>query len=87
MFLHLGADTAIPLRNVIAIFDLKISSSNATEQYLKKIKSLNKVIDISDNSAKSFIITDQIVYLSAISSQTLKKRAGHLSVGDEEYGG
>lgn len=87
MFLHLGADTAIPLRNVIAIFDLKISSSTATEQYLKKIRSMNKVIDISDNSAKSFIITDQIVYLSAISSQTLKKRAGHLPVGDEEYGG
>lgn len=87
MFLHLGADTVIPLRNVIAIFDLKIAGSAITEKYIKKMKSLNKTIDISDNNAKSFIITDQNVYLSAISSQTLKKRAGHITVGDEEYGG
>lgn len=87
MFLHLGADTVIPLRNVIAIFDLKISSSAATEQYIKKVKSVNKVIDLADGKAKSFIISDQKLYLSAISSQTLKKRAGHIPAGDEEYGG
>lgn len=84
MFLHLGADTVIPLRNVIAILDLKITGSAITEQYIKNVKSMNKVIDISDNSAKSFVVTDQNIYLSAISSQTLKKRADYLPVGDEE---
>ncbi|WP_425059457.1 hypothetical protein SCACP_00060 [Sporomusa carbonis] len=84
MFLHLGANTVIPLRNVIAIFDLKIAASAVTDQYIKNVKSSNKLIDISENSAKSFIITDQNVYMSAISSQTLKKRAGHIPVGDEE---
>lgn len=84
MFLHLGADTVIPLRSVIAIFDLKITGSAATDQYIKNSKMNNRVIDISDNNAKSFIISDQAIYLSAISSQTLKKRAGHIPVGDEE---
>lgn len=87
MFLHLGANTAIPLRNVIAIFDIKISGSAATEQYIKKVKSVNKVVDISDGAVKSFIITDQKIYMSAISSHTLKKRAGQIPAGDEEYGG
>ncbi len=84
MFLHLGADTVIPLRSVIAILDLKITGSAITDQFMKNVKSMNKVIDISDNSAKSFIVTDQNIYLSAISSQTLKKRAGYIPVGEEE---
>lgn len=84
MFLHLGADTVVPLRNVIAIFDLKITGSAATDQYIKNNKTNNRVIDISDNNAKSFIISDQAIFLSAISSQTLKKRAGHIPVGEEE---
>lgn len=84
MFLHLGADTVIPLRSVIAILDLKITGSAITDQFMKNVKSMNKVIDISDNSAKSFIVTDQNIYLSAISSQTLKKRAGYIPAGEEE---
>jgi len=84
MFLHLGADTVIPLRNVIAILDMKITSSAITSQYMNNIKAGKKIIDISDNSAKSFVITDENIYFSAISSQTLKKRAGYIPVGDEE---
>lgn len=83
MFLHIGADTVIPLRSVIAILDFKITGSAVTDQYMKKSKSTNKVIDISDNNAKSFVITDQNIYLSAISSQTLKKRAGYIPVDEE----
>ena len=82
MFLHIGADTVIPLRSVIAILDFKITGSAVTGQYMKNSKSTNKVIDISDNNAKSFVITDHNIYLSAISSQTLKKRAGYIPVDE-----
>ncbi|BBB90564.1 MAG TPA: DUF370 domain-containing protein [Methylomusa anaerophila] len=82
MFLHLGADTVIRLSTVIAILDLKISGSGASSQYLKNMSNSNKVIDISENNAKSFILTDKTVYLSAISSQTLKKRAGHIPIDE-----
>lgn len=84
MFLHLGADTVIPLRSVIAILDLKITNSAITNQYIHSLKAKNKIIDISDNSAKSFVVTDEHIYYSAISSHTLKKRAGYIPVGDEE---
>jgi hypothetical protein len=84
MFLHLGADTVIPLGSIIAIFDMRVTNSAITSQYIDNIKTKNKIIDISDNSAKSFIITDENIYFSAISSHTLKKRAGYIPVGDEE---
>jgi len=84
MFLHLGADTVIPLRSVIAILDLKITNSAITNQYINNIKTKKNFIDISENSAKSFIITDENIYFSAISSHTLKKRAGYIPVADEE---
>ncbi|CUH95761.1 hypothetical protein P22_1841 [Propionispora sp. 2/2-37] len=84
MFLHLGADTVIPLKNVIAINDLRSGKSNVNNEFLKTMKDEQMIIDISDNNPKSFVLTDKVVYLSAISSLTLKKRAGHIPEEDEE---
>ena len=86
MYLHLGADTVIPLEKVIAILDLKLTGSQSTYKFISKMKEIKKVIDISDNNAKSFIVTDDLIYLSTISALTLKKRAGRIPETDiEEY--
>ena len=74
MFLHLGADMVIPLSDVIAITDLKAGKSNINKEFLHRMKDEKKIIDISEQNPKSFIITRKIVYLSAISSLTLHKR-------------
>ena len=42
------------------------------------MKDTNSIIDISGNQPKSFIVTKYKVYLSAISSMTLRKRADNL---------
>lgn len=75
MFLHLGADMVVPLRDVIAITDFKSGKSSINKEFLEKMYDEKKIIDISDDNANSFIITSKIVYLSAISSLTLHKRA------------
>lgn len=75
MFLHLGSDRVIPLKNIIAITDMKIVKSGINQNFIKLKTSQNLVENISEGSAKSFIITDKKVYLSAISTITLKKRA------------
>jgi len=82
MFLHLGVDTTVPLKNVIGIFDLKITKSKSTDDYLDNIRKNKKkdMTDISDHEAKSFIITDKAIYFSTISSTTLKKRAASLPI-------
>ena len=75
MFLHLGADVVVPLRDVIAITDLKSGKSGINKEFLNKMQDDKKIVDISENNGKSFIITNKKIYLSAISSLTLKKRA------------
>lgn len=84
MFLHLGADTVIPLKNIIAIHDLKSSKSHINNEFIKNMRNDKKVVDISENNAKSFVITDKKIYLSAISSMTLKKRAGNIPEDEEK---
>ncbi|SFL83690.1 extracellular matrix regulator RemB [Pelosinus propionicus] len=75
MFLHLGADMVVPLRDVISITDLKSTRSGINKEFINKMRDEKKVFDVSENDPKSFIITTNKVYLSAISSLTLKKRA------------
>lgn len=84
MYLHLGSDTVVPLRDVIAITDLKNVRSGINEEFLKTMREENMIVDVSEGSAKSFVITDKVVYMSAISSVTLKKRAGNIPELDEE---
>jgi hypothetical protein len=81
MFLHIGGGTAIPLRNVIAIFDLETTTiSKDTKDFLKIAEEEGFIETISDDIPKSFIITEidkkSKIYLSGISSTTLQKRAG-----------
>ena len=82
MFLHLGADMVVPLSDVIAITDLTSGKSGINQEFLNKMQDKKKIIDISEENAKSFIITSKIVYLSAISSLTLKKRANNFIVSN-----
>lgn len=84
MFLHLGADMVVPLRDVIAIHDMKTGKSKINNEFIRMMKNSKKVVDISDNAPKSFVLTTNRVYLSAISSVTLKKRASSLSELENE---
>jgi chromosome segregation and condensation protein ScpB len=84
MFLHLGADTVIPLRDVIAITDIKAARSGINDDFLRVMREENLIDDISDGNAKSFVVTDKLVFLSAISAATLKKRANFLAEDDED---
>lgn len=84
MFLHLGADTVIPLKNIITITDMKAVRSGINDEFLRVMKDESMIIDVSEGNAKSFVVTDKNVYLSAISSTTLKKRATFLNDSEED---
>ena len=83
MYLHLGQNVVVPEDSVIGIFDLDNSSwSHITRNYLSEAEKRNKLISISDDIPKSFILcggkthnSESTVYLSQLSSQTLLKRA------------
>lgn len=83
MFLHIGGDVVIPMRNVIAILDIETTTlSKDTKEFLKIAEEEGFIKAISDDLPKTFIITEtdkkSKIYLSPISSVTLQKRAGYI---------
>jgi len=71
MFMHLGGDVVISLKDIISIMDIESSStSSITKEFLKTAED------------EGFILTEKnkktIIYLSPISSVTLFKRAGFI---------
>lgn len=79
MYLHLGEKTVIRTNDIIGIFDLDTSTiSKNTRDFLSRAEKEKKVINVSFELPKSFILCrekeDYRVYISQISSQTLLKR-------------
>lgn len=92
MFLHLGRNVVVHLKDVIAIIDVDSNeNSKDTMQFIRTAEEEGFVEKISDKESKSIIITEKIeknrnrnkvrksiVYFSPISSTTLSKRAGFM---------
>ena len=84
MYLHIGQNTVVPEDTIIGIFDLDNSSwSHITRKYLNEAEKRNKLITVSEDVPKSFVLcagktknAESIIYLSQLSSQTLLKRSG-----------
>lgn len=83
MFLHLGSDTVVALKDIITINDYKVFRSIINREFINRMKKKDFIVDISDNEPKSFVVTKDKVYLSAISSLTLKKRADNIFYNEE----
>ena len=75
MFLHLGSDAMVPIAEVIAILDIRNKKSAAYRQYLADKKGNRSIVDLAEGDPSSYVLTNKTVYLSNISSLTLKKRA------------
>ena len=79
MFLHLGGDTVILTKELIAIINLEnpvIAAS--TKEFIKVAEEEGFITDLAEKDAKSCIITNRDVYMSPISSVTLKNRASYV---------
>lgn len=76
MYLHLGVDYMVKNSEIIAIFNLNHPQSLVYDDFVKKYGSRYKVVDASGGEGYySCVLTDDTMYLSSISSVTLKKRA------------
>lgn len=79
MYLHLGENTVVRTDSIIGIFDMDTSTiSKWTKEYLSNATKNKRVINVSMELPKSFVVcnenNDIKVYVSQISSQTLMKR-------------
>ncbi len=80
MYLHLGQDIVVRDGDVIGIFDLeKTSVAKRTREFLSSATRKSQVITVSYEMPKSFVVASHEkqakVYISQISTATLKKRA------------
>lgn len=80
MYLHLGQSTVITTDKIVGIFDLDSTTvSKKTRDYLSLAEKKGKVIYVSNELPKSFIVcNDGSVYISQISASTLLKRSEDL---------
>lgn len=80
MYLHLGQDTVIKTDEILGIFDLDNTSvSKWTREYLNLSEREKRVVYVSFDLPKSFILTkDKKVYISPLSPSTLIKRIEQL---------
>jgi len=79
MLIHLGGDVAIPGKCIIMILNSNTEKSSIVKDYLAVVKEENFVQDLTEEgSGRTFIITDRGVFISPVSSATLKKRSDNI---------
>ncbi len=83
MFLHLGGNTTVAIKDIIAIIDISSKNPKITQEFLKTVEEEGFIEKTSDDDPKSVIITEinkkSKVFLSSISSSTLYKRTGFIN--------
>ncbi|MBQ7036839.1 MAG: DUF370 domain-containing protein [Clostridia bacterium] len=75
MYIHIGGTHAVRMRDIIGIMDIEnTSTSKVTRDFLRKKEKEGKVITTSYDLPKSFVVTEEYVYITPVTSQTLEKR-------------
>ena len=80
MYLHLGQSVMVPKKDVVAVLDLDhTSQSYLTREFLSAAEKAGRVVNVSDDLPKSFVVCqsgDKVtVYLSQLNSATLRGRS------------
>ena len=76
MFLHIGGDTSILSQDLIFILDLaSAGAGDATKELLEISQREGLVTNLCPEEPKSIVITSEQIYLSGISSLTLRGRS------------
>lgn len=79
MYLHLGQNIVVKSAEILGIFDLDNTTvSKHTREFLAKAQQEGRVVTVSYELPKSFIVCasgqQEVVYLSQLSAATLYKR-------------
>lgn len=75
MYLHLGDSVVVPYRAVLGVFDLDNATySKRTRDFLERAEADGKLTSLGQRLPASLVVTEEAVYLSPISSQTLNRR-------------
>ncbi len=81
MYLHIGNDITVDMRDVIGIFDVDNTTvSRLGKRFLPSAQKKGQIIYATEDLPKSFIITENkgntYIYISSMSTQVLMRRSG-----------
>ncbi len=75
MFLFLGGECTVKCSDVIGIFDIEeCSVSRTTADFLNSCQKKKKIVYVSQDMPKSFIVCTNKTYISNVSNSTINKR-------------
>ncbi len=76
MYLYLGGDIILKSDKIIGIFDMDTSTVNkATRDYLSKAEKEKRTVYVNYELPKSFIVTEDKIYVCPLNTATLLKRS------------
>lgn len=80
MYLHLGQDIVVRSDRVVGVFDMDNSTvSKHTRSFLAKAQKEQRVVNVSMELPKSFVVCEEngqeTIYISQMSPATLLRRA------------
>lgn len=79
MYLHAGNNKVIKKKDIIGIFDLDTSTiSGITRKYLHEADKEGIVETVQEELPKSFILTNDKIYMTQLSTATLHGRLDEL---------
>lgn len=74
-YFHLGSDVTVHNNDVIGIFDIeRVTVNKDVNEFLKVSQKSGKIYYVSLDLPKSFVVTGSKVYVTNVSTLTLKKR-------------
>lgn len=73
MLLHIGGNTVVRTKNVVALLEKEIAGAN--RPFFKNRDLDRPLVHISDEETKTYVVTPEKIYCSPISSFTLKRRS------------
>lgn len=80
MFVHLGMEKMVSIRDIVGIFDLENTTVyKPTRQFLERAERDGRVINVCSDIPKTFVLTrekgEERVYISGITTAQLYKKA------------
>jgi len=74
-YLHLGSDVTVHNDEIIGIFDIeRVTVNKNVNEFLKIAQKSGKIYYVSLDMPKSFAVSDNKIYVTNVSTLTLKQR-------------
>ena len=78
MYVHIGGESCIPDTCIVGIFDLDATTAtgSVTRDFLSREEERGRLEAVSPEIPRTFVLTTDRVYLTPVSSVTIRRRMG-----------